>query len=83
MRLGLLLAMAEISRIRRTSGVRSVRRTVHNFMHRGEHPFHGFRSSRHGQEFGQDIEKRKLRELSLFYYGNKKLALHFFFFKYI
>lgn len=62
LRLGLLLVVAWISKIRVSFGVRSIRRAFHHPLYRRQHTLHGTGSSRHGQGHGTGAQDRKLRK---------------------
>jgi len=62
LRVGLLLALARVSKVRVLVGLWSVRRALHHTLHRRQHALHGVGSSRHGQRYGASAQIRQLRE---------------------
>lgn len=57
---GLLLAMAQISRIRCFNSFRSIRWIVHYVVYCCQYIVHGLGSSWHGQRYGESTQKWKL-----------------------
>lgn len=62
LRLGLLLALARVSKVRVPVGLWSVRRTLYHTLHRRQYALHGIGSSRHGQRYGKSTQVWQLRE---------------------
>lgn len=62
LRLGLLLALARVSKVRVPVGLWSVRRALHHTLYRRQYALHGIRSPRHGQRYGKSTQIRKLRK---------------------
>jgi hypothetical protein len=64
LRVGLLLALAQVPGVRRVHRVRPVCRAVHHAVHRRQHAVHGARPPRHEQGHGEGVEERQLCEFS-------------------
>lgn len=62
LRLGLLLALARVSKVRVPVGLWSVRRALYHTLHRRQYALHGTGSSRHGQRYGKSTQVWQLRE---------------------
>lgn len=62
LRLGLLLALARVSKVRVLDSLWPVRRALHHALHRRQYALHGIGSPRYGQRYGENSQIWQLRE---------------------
>lgn len=66
LRVGLLLAVAQVPGVRCAHSLRPVRRTLHHALYRRQHTVHGARPPRHEQVHGEGAQEWKLCECQVF-----------------